>query len=98
MRDQSGWTFSDAWVLTAVAISEAPCALTDLVAAADGINHAILLDAEVERAVSKLMGSGLVDVTPDLVLDLTPTGSALVSREAAASSRRLTRFCPCSLL
>lgn len=79
-RDQSNWTFADAWVLTAVAVSPSPCTLTELVAAADGINHAILLDAEVDGAVGKLLGSGLLDVTPDLALNLTPKGSALVLR------------------
>lgn len=79
-RDQSSWTFADAWVLTAVAISQAPCTLTELVATADGINHAILLDAEVDGAVGKLLGSGLLDVTPDLAFGLTPKGSALVHR------------------
>jgi hypothetical protein len=79
-KDQSGWAFADAWVLTAVGISQRPCSLTELVAIADGINHAILLEAEVEGAVGKLLGSGLLHVTPDLSFDLTPKGSALIAR------------------
>jgi hypothetical protein len=79
-KDQSDWAFADAWVLTAVAISQRPCSLTEMVETADGINHAILLDGEVEGAVGRLLGSGLLDVTPELAFDLTPTGSALVSR------------------
>jgi hypothetical protein len=79
-KDQSDWAFADAWVLTAVAISQRPCSLTELVATADGINHAIPLDPEVDGAVGKLLGSGLLDVTPDLAFDLTPKGSALVAR------------------
>lgn len=76
--DTSDWEFADAWVLTAVAISQRPCSLTDLVAAADLINHALLLDAEVDSAFRKLLGSGLLHVTADLRFDLTPEGTALV--------------------
>ncbi len=79
-EDNGEWTFADAWVLTAVAGSRRPCSLTELVATADGLNHALLLDAEVTRAVGKLLGSGLLDVTADLAFDLTQQGTALVER------------------
>ena len=79
-KDQIDWAFADAWVLTSIAISDRPCSLAELVATADGINHAILLDAEVDGAVGKLLATGLLDVTPDLAFDLTPKGSALVAR------------------
>ena len=74
------WVFADAWVLTAIAVSTRPCSLTDIVAAGDGLNHALLSDAEVDGALRKLQGSGLVLVKADLRFDLTPQGAALVER------------------
>jgi hypothetical protein len=78
--DESDWTFADAWVLTAIAISRRPCSLPHLVAAADGLNHAVLLEAEANGALRKLLGSGLLHQTTDLEFDLTPEGTALVER------------------
>ncbi|RYB88745.1 hypothetical protein EUA06_19835 [Nocardioides glacieisoli] len=77
---ERGWVFADAWVLTAIAVSTRPCSLTDIVAAGDGLNHALLLDAEVDGALGKLQGSGLVLVMAELRFDLTPEGAALVER------------------
>jgi hypothetical protein len=79
-QDDVAWAFADAWVLTAVAISRRPCSLPELVAAADGLNHALLLDAEVESALAKLLGSGLLHEPSDLEFDLTEDASALVAR------------------
>ncbi|HEX8081399.1 MAG TPA: hypothetical protein VF557_14405, partial [Jatrophihabitans sp.] len=59
--ENQGWQFADAWVFTAVAISgDSGCDLTDLVAAADGINHAILTADEVSQGVGRLEASGLM--------------------------------------
>ncbi|WP_107773898.1 hypothetical protein [Nocardioides sediminis] len=80
MKDEGDWEFADAWVLTSIAVSQAPCTLTEVVAAADGLNHAILLDDEVDGAVRRLLGSGLLVVTPDMTFALTSAGSALVAR------------------
>lgn len=77
---ERGWVFADAWVLTAIAVSTHPCSLTDIVAAGDGLNHALLLDGEVDGALGKLQGSGLVLVMAELRFDLTPEGAALVGR------------------
>jgi hypothetical protein len=74
------WVFADAWVLTAIAVSSRPCSLTELVGAGDLVNHALLLDAEVESALGKLLGSGLLKSTTDLRFDLTSEGAALVER------------------
>ena len=78
--NESDWVFADAWVLTAIAVSTRPCSLTELVGVADGLNHALLLDGEVDGALGKLLGSGLVHVTADLGFDLTPQGAAVVER------------------
>ena len=78
--NEDDWVFADAWVLTAIAVSTRPCSLTELVAAGDMLNHALLLDAEVDSALGKLLGSGLLKVTTDLDFELTPEGAALVER------------------
>jgi predicted transcriptional regulator len=74
------WDFASAWVLSAVAIWERPCSLSEVVQAGDALNHAILLDQEVEGAMRKLLGSGLVTVTAGRDFALTRQGAALVSR------------------
>jgi hypothetical protein len=58
------WEWSDAWVLTAIMAvdKEAGSTLTEIVAAADMINHAIVLESEIEPAVRKLSGAGLIRV------------------------------------
>ena len=52
----ASWVFADAWVLTAVGIARLPFDLLGLIGVAGGINHAILLDNEVECALGKLIG------------------------------------------
>ena len=49
--------FADAWVLTAGGIARLPFDLSELIGVAGGINHAILLDNEVESALGKLIGA-----------------------------------------
>jgi hypothetical protein len=73
------WVFADAWVLAAIGGYGRPCSLTELVAAADWINHAILLAAEIEAALGKLTGAGLVRVLEGWTLELTDEGSELWS-------------------
>jgi hypothetical protein len=78
--NEGDWVFADAWVLTAIAVSPRPCSLTELVAAGDLLNHALLLDAEVDSALGKLLGSGLLKATTDVGFELTSEGAALVGR------------------
>lgn len=57
------WTMADAWVFAAIA-SDQPAAareLTEIIAIADGINHAILLEEEFTRAVGRLVAAGLIE-------------------------------------
>jgi hypothetical protein len=70
------WVFADAWVLTAIGIAGAPCDLPRLIAVADGINHAILVNDEIEAALSKLSGTGLLRVNDDWTFALTETGAS----------------------
>lgn len=76
---EPSWDFSDAWVLTAIAVYGAPCSLTDVVSAADAMNHLIIEDDELSQAVGRLTASGLVTVTDDHFA-LTDRGQALASR------------------
>jgi hypothetical protein len=92
MSDESSpaWEFSDAWFMTAVAIAKQPCDLAEVVAAADGINHAILLDSEVEQAVARLSGSGLVGVSRGPRFALTPEGQAIATRRRGGLFAQVT--------
>jgi hypothetical protein len=73
------WVFADAWVLAAIGGYARPCSLPELIAVADWINHAILLAAEVETALGKLAGAGLVRVLDDWTFELTDEGMELWS-------------------
>ena len=61
------WTLSDAWVFAACGGG-----LSDLIANGDVINHAILTEAEITRAVPRLVSAGLIDADPYLH---TPAGA-----------------------
>jgi hypothetical protein len=76
---EPSWDFSDAWVLTAIAVHDAPCSLTDVISAADAMNHAIVMDDELAQAIGRLSASGMVTVTEDQFA-LTDRGQALTSR------------------
>ena len=70
----SPWVFADAWVLAAIGGYARPCSLPEVIGAADWINHAILLAAEVEPALGKLAHAGLVRVLEDWTFELTDEG------------------------
>jgi hypothetical protein len=58
----SGWLISDAWVLAAI-VNDGPAStrtLTELIAIADGINHAVLTEAEFTSAIGRLLAAGLI--------------------------------------
>jgi len=63
------WTTSDAWVFASIEGSgpEDGYCLSQLIARADGINHAVLMEAEFAQAVPRLVAAGLVgaDSTAD---------------------------------
>jgi hypothetical protein len=80
----AGWRWSDAWVFAAVigvCGGTAPCSLGELVAAGDGINHALFTDVELERGVRRLLGAGLV-TTRGRCFHLTEPGRALADRRS----------------
>ncbi|MFC4110851.1 hypothetical protein [Micromonospora zhanjiangensis] len=63
----TGWTTSDAWVFSAIAgdSTDDGRTLSQVVARADGINHALLTEAEFTRAVRRLTASRLVEARPE---------------------------------
>ncbi len=81
MTDAGGeWAFSDAWVMTGVAISgDDGCDLTGLIAAADRCNHAILTTNELAQGVGRLAASGLL-AHDDTTFRLTDEGRRLADR------------------
>ena len=72
---------SDAWIFTSMAFyqGEAGTSLRDLIATADYINHSIPNDDEIEGAINRLAGAGLVMVQEEH-FHLTPAGR-MVLRE-----------------
>jgi hypothetical protein len=75
----SEWVFADTWVFAAIAVNGRRCSLTEVVGAADMINHAIVLDSEVERALGRLAGAGFIRVFDDWTFEVTDAGAALWS-------------------
>lgn len=58
---------SDAWVFAAIANDRPPTphTLTELIAIADGINHAILTEADFVQAIGRLLSAGLIGADPE---------------------------------
>lgn len=56
------WTWSDAWVFSSIEGNgpDDGFRLTEIIGKADGINHAILTEAEFTRAVPRLVAVGLI--------------------------------------
>jgi hypothetical protein len=61
------WTLSDAWVFSSIEGTgpEDGYTLWQTIAKADGINHAILTEAEFTQAVPRLIAAGLVGADAD---------------------------------
>lgn len=80
MGDPAGeWALADAWVLAAIAVYGRPCSLLELIAAADAITRAIPVQDEVEAALGKLTGAGLLRVFEGWTFELTEDGTSLWS-------------------
>ncbi len=56
------WSWSDAWILAAVALNPAGAGLADLIGTADGINHAIPTRDELSRGLGALIAANLVEL------------------------------------
>jgi len=77
-----GWVFADTWMLAAIGVYQRPCTLPEVIGAADWINHAVLLEDEVESALGKLTGAGLVRIYEEWTFELTDEGASLWSEGA----------------
>ena len=78
-----GWVFADTWVLAAIGVYQRPCTLLEVIGAADWINHAVLVEDEVQSALGKLAGAGLVRVYDGWTFDLTDEGASVWSEGAS---------------
>lgn len=77
-----GWVLTDAVVLATARLSgthAVPAGLRELIANADDVFHIIPTAAELEGALSRLVGAGLVAVL-DLGIAVEPFGRELVAR------------------
>ena len=56
------YLWSDAWLFQAITIAshERPASLTDIIAVADGVNHALPTDDELHGAFARLTNGGLI--------------------------------------
>jgi hypothetical protein len=77
----SGWVFADTWVLASIGVYQRRCSLVELIAAGDWMNHAVLEADELDEALGKLVGCGLVRVFDDWTFELTDEGTSLFSAE-----------------
>lgn len=59
---QINFTWSDAWLLQAIASSSRnePAPLKDVIAAGDGINHAVFTFVELQTGLAKLLAADLI--------------------------------------
>lgn len=82
---------SDSWILLALAVRNfrGSCSLRGLIAAADYLNRAIPVRAEIEGGINRLSAGGLAAVTP-LGFSLTPESRRLLLR-LEVKSRSLFR-------
>lgn len=74
------WTWSDAWVFSSIAITgrDDGSRVSEIIMTADGINHAILTEAEFIHAVPRLVAAGLIRADADADRYwLTDSGRAL---------------------
>ena len=62
------WTLSDAWVFSSIEGTgpDDGYTLAQIIAKADGINHAMLTEAEFTRAVPRLVAAGLIGAEPEI--------------------------------
>lgn len=95
------WVFVDVWVFAAIGGYARPCTLVELISAADAINSVIPRDDELESALGKLTGAGLVRVFEGWTFELTDDGTTVwagsgsdLSAHLRAVQARFTDFEP----
>lgn len=77
------WNFTDAWLLTAVArFGTDGCSLSELIGAADALNHDIPRAEQASSSIGRLVATGLVEPAGERRFKATPEGAALYRRRA----------------
>jgi hypothetical protein len=85
-----GWHWNDAWIFVAAVIAERlerdralhaalpvmGASLADVLAAADFLHHSVPSRADLQEAVRRLAGAGLITIDDDLV-EIAPAGEQL---------------------
>ena len=89
MSAPTGWVFADTWVLAAIGVYQRRCSLLEVVAAGDWMNHAVLEQQEVDEALTKLVGAGLVRIFDDWTFELTDDGASLFSADVRSIQTQL---------
>jgi hypothetical protein len=61
VEDQAGWQFTDAWLLTAIGqFGRRGCSLSELIGAADALNHEVAPEPVAADSLGRLIASDLV--------------------------------------
>lgn len=92
------YLWSDAWLFQAITIAshEKPASLTDILAVADGVNHAMPTDDELHGALARLSSGGLIREISEhfLLSDAVPLKirNAIVGHGWQAGRHAASRF------
>ena len=89
MVDGAAWNPADAWVLASIGVYQRPCSLLEVLAAGDWMNHAVLEEQEVDEALSKLVGAGMVRIYDDWTFELTDDGTGVFSADVRSIQTQL---------
>ena len=83
-QEERGHVWPDAWLLTAIGcrLSVDEVSLAELIARADGIQHAVPTFDEMDGGLARLREAGLVNLN-GLCVRLTPAGLELLARSAS---------------
>ena len=80
MRD---WDFTDAWLLVAVAqFGGRGCSLSELIGAADALNHDIPQAEPASCSIGRLVATGLLEAVDRRRFKVTPEGVKLYQKRA----------------
>lgn len=89
MSAPTGWVFADTWVLAAIGVYQRRCSLLEMVAAGDWMNHAVLEEHEINEALTKLVGAGMVRIYDDWTFELTDDGASVFSADVRSIQTQL---------
>jgi len=81
--EQSSLTWADIWVLQAIHVAQTS-SLEKIVAAADGLNHAVLTCTEFNNAIHNLVHAGLLS-NAEQTISLTAAATTLLGKFSGQS-------------